>query len=126
VEQFFKQLPYNRFAGSLDAMLLLDEIALQGVRFPATLAMFQKALFTLDGVLHDIAGSDVSISYLIVRDFVIRLLVSFGLDHPPLSISDLIAVERSGLLYPTRLGASALFGVRQEPQSAAAVSGEMR
>jgi ubiquinone biosynthesis protein len=126
VEQFFKQLPYNRFAGSLDAMLLLDEIALQGVRFPATLAMFQKALFTLDGVLHDIAGSDVSISYLIVRDFVIRLLVSFGLDHPPLSISDLMAVERSGLLYPTRLGASALFGVRQEPQSAAAASGEMR
>jgi ubiquinone biosynthesis protein len=115
VEQFFKALPYNRLAGSLDAMLLMDEIALAGVRFPTTLAMFQKALFTLDGVLHDIAGSDVSISYLIVRDFVIRLLVSFGLDHPPLSVGDLMAVQRSGLLYPTRLGASALFGVRGRP-----------
>ena len=94
-------------------MLLLDEIALAGVRFPANLAMFQKALFTLDGVLHDIAGSEVSVSYLIVRDFVIRLLVSFGLDHPPLSVCDLMAVERSGLLYPSRLGLSALFGVRQ-------------
>jgi hypothetical protein len=109
VDRFFKALPYNRLAGSVDAMQLLDEIALEGVRFPASLAMFQKALFTLDGVLHDIAGSDVSISYLIVRDFVIRLLTSFGLDHPPLAISDLIAVERSGLLYPSRLGVSALF-----------------
>jgi len=112
VEKFFKNLPYRQFAGSLDAMLLLDEIAFAGVRFPTTLAMFQKALFTLDGVLHDIAGADVSISYLIVRDFIIRLLVSFGLDHPPLTVGDLVSVERSGLLYPSRLGASALFGVR--------------
>jgi ubiquinone biosynthesis protein len=119
VESFFKSLPWNRGAGSIDAMLLLDEIALEGVRFPATLAMFQKALFTLDGVLHDIAGSEVSISYLLVRDFIIRLLVSFGLDHPPLSVSDLIAVERSGLLYPGRLGASVLFGARPEIRSEA-------
>ena len=120
VQRFFKELPYNRLAGSVDALQLLDEIALQGVRFPASLAMFQKALFTLDGVLHDIAGSDVSISYLVVRDFVIRLLVSFGLDHPPLSVSDLIAVQRGGLLYPSRLGASALFGVRSKSQEAPA------
>ena len=117
VENFFKRLPSNRAAGSIDAMLLLDEIALQGVRFPATLAMFQKALFTLDGVLRDIAAPEVSISYLMLRDFVIRLLVSFGLDHPPLSVSDLLAVERSGLLYPARLGASVLFGVRSEPRA---------
>lgn len=116
VNGFFKELPYNRLAGSIDAMLLLDEIALQGIRFPAALAMFQKSLFTLDGVLHDIAGSEISISYLIVRDFVIRLLVSFGLDHPPLSVADLLKVQRSGLLYPSRLGASVLFGVRANRQ----------
>ena len=114
VDRFFKHLPYHRLAGSIDAMQLLDEIALEGVRFPASLAMFQKALFTLDGVLHDIAGSEVSISYLIVRDFVIRLLVSLGLDHPPLSVADLMAVQRSGLLYPSRLGAAALSGIRPE------------
>jgi len=117
VNQYFKNLPYNRLAGSLDAMKLLDEIALAGVRFPAALAFFQKALFTLDGVLHDIAGEEVSISYLIVRDFAIRLLVSFGLDHPPLSVSDLLAVQKSGLLYPSRVGASALFAAgRVSPQ----------
>jgi len=115
VQAFFKAQPYNRVAGSVDAMQLLDEIAFQGVRFPAALAMFQKALFTLDGVLRDIAGSEVSISYLIVRDFIIRLLVSFGLDHPPLSVADLMAVQRSGLLYPSRLGAAALFGVKPKP-----------
>ena len=124
VERFFKELPYNRLAGSVDAMQLLDQIALQGVRFPASLAMFQKSLFTLDGVLHDIAGSDVSISYLVVRDFVIRLLVSSGLDHPPLSISDLMTVQRSGLLYPSRLAASALFGVRPKSQQVLAPASE--
>lgn len=122
VDNFFKRLPWNRASGSIDAMLLLDEIALQGVRFPAALAMFQKALFTLDGVLHDIAGSEVSISYLMVRDFVVRLLVSFGLDHPPLSIGDLLAVERSGLLYPSRLGASVLFGARAQAPTSGEVS----
>jgi len=119
VEQFFHDLPYNRAAGSLDAMQLLDEIALEGVHFPAALAMFQKALFTLDGVLRDIAGSEVSISYLIVRDFAIRLMVSFGLDHPPLSAADLVAVQRSGLLYPTRWGASALRGLASKSASEA-------
>ena len=124
VDRFFKELPYNRLAGSIDAMQLLDEIALQGVRFPASLAMFQKSLFTLDGVLHDIAGSGVSISYLVVRDFVIRLLVSSGLDHPPLSVSDLMTVQRSGLLYPSRLAASALLGVRPKSQRAPAPASE--
>ena len=118
VDRFFKELPYNRLAGSVDALRLLDQIALHGIRFPASLAMFQKALFTLDGVLHDIAGSEVSISYLIVRDFVIRLLVSFGLDHPPLSLADLMAVQRSGLLFPSRLGAAALRSAGRAPQGA--------
>jgi len=93
-------------------MLLLDRIALQGVRFPSTLAMFQKALFTLDDVLFDIAGSKVSISYIIIRDFVAHLVASFGLDHPPLSVKDLITLPRSALLYPVRWGATALLGAR--------------
>jgi len=94
VGQFFRELPYGRAAGALDAMRLLDRIALEGVRFPAALAMFQKAMFTLDGVLYDVAGSRVSISSVLVRDFVVRLMASFGLNHPPLSVSDLIRVPR--------------------------------
>jgi hypothetical protein len=89
-------------------MRLLDEIALQGVRFPAALAMFQKAMFTLDDVLFDVAGSKVSISSVLVRDFVVRLMASFGLNHPPLSAGDLLRVPKGALLYPSRLGAAAL------------------
>lgn len=108
VDEFFKNLPYGRSAGALDAMRLLDRIALQGVRFPAALAMFQKAMFTLDGVLYDIAAEKVSISSVLVRDFVLRLMASFGLNHPPLSAADLMRVPRGALLYPSRLGAAAL------------------
>ncbi|HYL75920.1 MAG TPA: AarF/UbiB family protein [Bryobacteraceae bacterium] len=108
VGKYFRELPYNYSPGSLDAMRLLDRIALEGVRFPASLAMFQKALFTLDGVLYDIAGAKVSISCVLVRDYVVYLLASLGLDHPPLSIGDLIAVPRSALLYPARVGKAAL------------------
>jgi len=114
VDRFFKELPYSSSPGAVDAMQLLDEIALHGVRFPAALAMFQKALFTLDGVLYDIAGSKVSISRVIVSDFAVRLLASFGLNHPPLSVSDLINVPRRALLYPSRMGAAALRGARPD------------
>lgn len=108
VEKYFRELPYNSSPGSLDAMRLLDSIAFEGVRFPAALAMFQKALFTLDGVIYDIAGAKVSISCVLVRDYVVYLLASLGLDHPPLSIGDLIAVPKSALMYPARIGKAAL------------------
>jgi len=112
VGRFFDGLPGDHNPGSLDAMLLLDRIALEGVRFPSALAMFQKALFTLDDVAFDVAGSKVSISFILVRDFVAHLMASFGLDHPPLSVKDLIALPKSALLYPARWGASALLGAR--------------
>jgi ubiquinone biosynthesis protein len=112
VARFFDGLAANHNPGSMDAMALLDEIALEGVRFPAALAMFQKALFTLDDVTFDIAGSKVSISFILARDFVAHLMASFGLDHPPLTVADLIALPRSALLYPARWGASALLGAR--------------
>jgi ubiquinone biosynthesis protein len=107
VEQFFGRAP-RRSLGGEDALELLDRIALAGVRFPPALAMFQKALFTLDGVLYDIAGSKVSINSVLIRDFVVRGLASFGLNHPPFSISDFISLQRSALLFAARWGASAL------------------
>jgi ubiquinone biosynthesis protein len=109
VQKFFQEAQ-RRSLGGTDALELLDRVALAGVRFPAALAMFQKALFTLDGVLYDIAGSKVSINAVLIRDFVVRGLASFGLNHPPLSISDLLSLQRSALLYPVRWGVSALRG----------------
>jgi len=48
-------------------MCLLDEIAMEGVRFPAALLMFRKASFTLDGVLQDVAGSSVRMDAVVLR-----------------------------------------------------------
>jgi len=108
VNRFFQELPVNRFAGAIDAMTLLDGIALEGVRFPASLAMFQKAVFTLEGVLHDIAGTKADMNGIIVRDFLLRLITSLGLSHPPLAITDLLAVEWAGVTLPLRLALTAV------------------
>jgi ubiquinone biosynthesis protein len=101
VNQFFEQLPEGHAPGVLDAMRLLDEIALEGVRFPAALFMFRKILFTLDGVLHDVAGPDVRIDHIIAREFLTRWVASFGVFYAPLVMKDVVsvgwnAVQRSG------------------------------
>jgi len=72
-------------------MRLLDDIALAGVHFPASLFFFRKSIFTLDGVLQDIAGKDVRIDYILGREFVTRCLASFGMLHAPLQIRDFAA-----------------------------------
>ena len=66
---------------------------MEGVHFPPALFLFRKIVFTLDGVLHDIAGSEVHMDSVITREFLTRWISSFGLFHSPLSIKDLVAVE---------------------------------
>ena len=51
VTHLLDDLPVFRLPGPMDAMRVLDDIALNGIRFPAGLLMFRKAWFTLDGVL---------------------------------------------------------------------------
>jgi predicted unusual protein kinase regulating ubiquinone biosynthesis (AarF/ABC1/UbiB family) len=108
VARFFAGLPSNHSPGALDAMHLLDEIALEGVHFPASLFLFRKIVFTLDGVLHDIAGSEVRMDTVITREFLTRWISSFGLFHSPLSIRDLAAVEWQTLRYSVWQAAGAL------------------
>ena len=43
VNRFFDQLPADHAPGVLDAMSLLDQIALRGVRFPAALFLFRQS-----------------------------------------------------------------------------------
>ena len=102
VREFFAEIPPSESLGALEAMGLLDTLAMEGIRFPATLAMFRKVLFTLDGVLNDIAGSEVRIDHDIIREFLLRLAASFGFDHAPLTLHDFATVERSAVLFPLR------------------------
>jgi ubiquinone biosynthesis protein len=91
VRRFFSRLPGSRSPGTLDAMRLLDDIALAGVHFPASLFFFRKSIFTLDGVLRDVAGKDIRIDYVLGKEFVTRCLASLGLLHAPLRIKDFVA-----------------------------------
>jgi ubiquinone biosynthesis protein len=67
VANFIDGLPFSRLAGPMDAMRLLDRLGHEGMRFPASLAMFRKATFTLDGVVEDVAGAPVPIDAIIRR-----------------------------------------------------------
>ncbi len=89
VTSFFAELPPDRRPGVLDAMRLLDEMALAGVRFPAPLFLFRKIVFTLDGVLQDVHESPVRIDEVIARDYLTRWAASFGCFHSPLTFQDL-------------------------------------
>ena len=64
--------------------------------------MFRKIVFTLDGVLKDIAGADVRIDSVITREFLTRWISSFGLFHSPLALRDLAAIYCQTFRYPFR------------------------
>ncbi len=102
VDGLFDRLRGGDSPGIQEAMLLLEETALAGVRFPAALFLFRKVLFTLEGVLHDVAGHDVAINQVIMREFLARLTASFGAFHAPLRAADFVAIERDALFYPWR------------------------
>jgi ubiquinone biosynthesis protein len=98
---FFDSLPFVSSPGALDAMELLDQIGLEGVRFPASLVLIRKVMFTLDGVLHDISGGGVRMDAIVAGEFVSRWVRAFGSVPSPLSLADYLAAQKSGLRYAT-------------------------
>lgn len=104
VNRFFEQMPPDARPGTLDAMRLLDRIALEGVHFPPPLFLFRKIVLTLDGVLYDVAGAAVRIDEVIAREFLTRCVASLGVFHDPLEWKDFAAIEWNTLLYPFRSG----------------------
>jgi ubiquinone biosynthesis protein len=102
VARLFARFRGGKPPGVLEAMMLLEEIALAGVRFPASLFLFRKVLFTLDGVLHDVVGREVAVDQVIIREFLARMAASFGLFHAPLRGQDFVTIQRAALYYPWR------------------------
>jgi predicted unusual protein kinase regulating ubiquinone biosynthesis (AarF/ABC1/UbiB family) len=103
VAQLFARSRGGKPPGVLDAMLLLEQIGLAGVRFPAAMFLFPKVLLTLDGVLHDVVGHEVAIDRVILREFAIRAVASFGFFHAPLKAGDFVSLQRDALYYPFRV-----------------------
>jgi ubiquinone biosynthesis protein len=102
-DRFVEALPVAKLPRAVDAMALLQEVAMAGVQFPSSLIMFSKVLFTLDGILDDIRGNGTTAEFTIARYLLQRWMrkpLSFTL---PLSVGDWMGVECSALLYAGRL-----------------------
>jgi ubiquinone biosynthesis protein len=103
VSGFLDELPVRRIPSGADAMLLLERVALDGVRFPAPLIMLSKVLLTLDGILSDIAGPDIGLNLAIMRQLAKRWLDHRAAFRSPVRARDLLALQSSALLFGGRL-----------------------
>jgi ubiquinone biosynthesis protein len=105
IARFVSSQPLFQLPGCLQAMKLLDSLAHQGLRFPLALLMFRKALFTLDGVLHDIAGPQFDLDLVLLKSMLTKLPAMW---LSVLSPSDWFAIQSAGLLYSGRFWMQAL------------------
>jgi ubiquinone biosynthesis protein len=103
VEHHLDKLPLTRLPGPVDAMKLLDEIALEGIRFPAALLMFRKAIFTLEGVVEDIAGTRVHLDSVMARYVLAHWTDAIGSLLTLFSLRDWVVLDWSALTLTSRL-----------------------
>jgi ubiquinone biosynthesis protein len=103
VGRFLDELPVTHLPSGVDAMRLLERIAFKGVKFPAPLIMLSKVMFTLNGVLGDIGGSDAGTGFSVSRHVAQHWLSHRKAFRSPLMSKDLITLQCSALLYTTRL-----------------------
>ncbi|MGZ4816121.1 MAG: AarF/UbiB family protein [Terriglobales bacterium] len=102
VTEFLEGLPLMRPPQLTEPMQLLERISLKGVRFPASLIMFSKMMFTLDGILEDIKG-DNSIAPRVAHNFVKRWLSSGVRFGSPLRPGDWIHLGVNTAIYGSRI-----------------------
>ena len=105
VAHFLGELPVSRLSGGVDAMRLLERLAMKDVKFPGPLIMLSKVMFTLEGILGDIGASDQGVGFGFsiahhVAQHWIRHRKEFRL---PLTKKDWITLQCSALLYTGRL-----------------------
>ncbi len=104
VRSFLGGLPAVRSKG-VDAMILLERLAMKDVKFPGPLIMLSKVMFTLDGILADIGAPDTGTGFGLA---IARHVARHWMLHPkefrsPLMKRDWITLQCSALLYPSRL-----------------------
>ena len=103
VVRFLDSLPVKYFPTGVDAMRLLEKVAIKGIRFPSPLIMLSKVMFTLDGILADISGENSGVGLSIARQVAQHWVTHRNGFRSPLRIEDWITLQCSALLYPTRL-----------------------
>jgi ubiquinone biosynthesis protein len=103
VTRFLDDLPVRRLPSGVDAMRLLERIALKGIKFPGPLIMLSKVMFTLDGILGDIGGADTGMNLTIARHVAQHWISNRKEFRSPLMTGDWITLQCSALLYTSRL-----------------------
>jgi hypothetical protein len=82
---------------------LLELLAMNGVRFPGSLIMLSKVMFTLDGILSDIGGVSSNIGFAIARQLAGHWRSDRHAFRSPLTAKDWVTLQCSAMLYTTRL-----------------------
>ncbi len=103
VTQFFEDQPLLSLPQAVDVMELLERMAWQGVRLPSNLIMLRKVVFTLDGILHELAGTNAGMDLVIARHLLRQWVKSPINVGWPLSVRDWVAVSWSAMFYGSRV-----------------------
>ncbi len=103
VVKFLDGMPASRMPSGADAMRLLERVAIDGVKFPSSLIMLSKVMFTLEGILGDIVGSDTGMGFTLARHVAQHWLANRSAFRSPLMTRDWFALQCSALLYTSRL-----------------------
>ena len=103
VTRFLGELPAA--PSGVDAMVLLERIAMKGIKFPGPLVMLSKVMFTLDGILGDVGGSSKGMGFglTIARHVAQHWIKNRKEFRSPLKTGDWITLQCSALLYGSRL-----------------------
>ena len=102
VKRFLDELPVRSSSG-VDAMLLLERLAMQGIKFPGPLIMLSKVMFTLDGILGDIGASGTGMNITVARHVAQHWVRHRKEFRSPLMKRDWITLQCSALLFGGRM-----------------------
>jgi hypothetical protein len=103
VGKFLDELPPSRMPSGADAMRLVERVAINGVKFPSSLIMLSKVMFTLEGILGDIVGADTGMGFPLARHVAQHWIAHRSAFRSPLMTRDWFALQCSALLYTSRL-----------------------
>ena len=103
VGKFLEELPPSRMPSGADAMRLVERVAINGVKFPSSLIMLSKVMFTLEGILGDIVGADTGMGFPLARHVAQHWIANRSAFRSPLMTRDWFALQCSALLYTSRL-----------------------
>lgn len=104
VAELLDQMPASHLPSAADVMRLLERVAMKGIKFPGSLIMLSKVVFTLEGILGDIVGSETGIGFPVARQFARHWIANRSEFRSPLTARDWAMLQCSAFLLPGRLG----------------------